>query len=72
MHVYPCKYRNTHTHRVKEVLKIGEEMGQRRSVAEEAEGAEQSLKEEEDIESKFLTRGECGQAVLKMVGIKKT
>lgn len=69
MHIYPCKY--TNTHRVKEVLKIGEEMGQGRRMAEEAEGAEQSLKEEEDIESKFLT-GECGQAVLKMVGIKKT
>lgn len=47
-------------------------MGKGRRVAGEAEGAEQSLKEEEDIESKFLTRGERGQAVLKTVGIKKT
>lgn len=33
-------------------------MGQGRRMAEDAEGAEQTLKEEEDIESKFLTRGE--------------
>lgn len=44
MQVYPCKYTNTHTHRVKEVLKI-EEMGQGRRMAEESEGAEWPLKE---------------------------
>lgn len=71
MQVYLCKYTNTHTHRVKEVLKI-EEKGQGRRMAEESEGAEQTLKEEEDIGRKFLTRGECGQAVLKMVGRRKT
>lgn len=47
-----------HKYTHKEVPKIGEETGQGRRVAEDAEGAEQSLKEEEDIESKFLTRGE--------------
>jgi len=40
-------------------------------MAGEAEGAEQSLEEEEDTESRLRTRGECGQAVLKMIGIKK-
>lgn len=71
MQVYLCKYTNTHSHRVKEVLKI-EEMGQGRRMAEESEGAEQPLKEKEYIDRKFLTRGECGQAVLKMVGRRKT
>lgn len=43
-------------------------MGQERRMSGEAKGAEQSLKEKEDTESKIPTRG---QAVLKMVGIKK-
>lgn len=47
-----------YTHKVKDAPKIGEKRGQGKRIAEDAEGAEKSLKEEEDIESKFLTRGE--------------
>lgn len=70
--MYICISTHVHTQRVKEVLKIGEEMGQGKRMAGEAEGAEQTLKGEEDIESKLLRRGKYGQALMKMVGIKKT